>query len=370
MEKKEKRAFLYRDVYERIRQDIKNGVLAPGDKLDCEDDLALAHNVSKITVKKALELLKADGVIDRVQGRGTFVRASIPPDAAGAQNAPRKKLVGLVLEHVSSPFGLDMLYELDVLLGEAGYTMLTRFSYGSAEREAREIDALMSMGIVALITMPCHDSYYSLTILKLILENFPVVLVDKRMHGLPVSTVCTDGADAVFRLVVHMQERGCQSAAILTIDPSSTTSLSDRVNGFYRAMRETGMLCAAEWVLPRRTRNMPSATQDEEYLARIRRFLKEQDPMPDGVIATEYALGRLLHIAAEQEGLTIGKDFKACCIDEDELAARGYVFTHMKQDEKAIARAVVDLLLPMIAGQRAPAAAVSIPAFFRQGITT
>ncbi|MDD3411497.1 MAG: GntR family transcriptional regulator [Eubacteriales bacterium] len=367
-----RKAFLYMDVYEQLRQSITAGELKPEEKLMSEEDMALKYHVSRITVKKALELLKDDGYIDRVQGRGTFVRP--PQDHAPASaDAPRpqRKTIGFVLEHVASPFGLDMLYQTDQLLRQAGYTLLIRFSYGSVEKETEEIEALLSMGIQALITMPCHNSYYNMGILKLILEQFPVVLVDKRMYGLPVPSVCTDGEEAICRLVEHLHERGCRNAALITIDPSSTTSLTDRVNGFYDGLKKTGMSSAGECVLPKRSENLLQASlQDTDYTARINDFLDSFEQLPDAFVLTEFALSRLLNLIAVQRGLRAGKDFKACGIDEDYHSPWGFLFTHMKQDENAIAQHVVDILLKRLAGEEVTPEAVRVPALFRQGQTT
>ncbi|MEG0743027.1 MAG: GntR family transcriptional regulator [Clostridia bacterium] len=371
MSRADKKAFLYMDVYETIKQSIIAQELKGEQKLSSEDEMALQYHVSRITVKKALELLKADGYIDRVQGRGTFVRSDWPRNFERRESIlPKRKLIGLLLEHVASPFGLDVLYKLDQLLNEAGYTLLIRFSYGSVDKESEEINALLSLGIQALITMPCQNSYYNMTILKLILDQFPVVLMDKRMYGLPVPSVCTDGKAAIQRLVAHLQDCGCKNAALVTIDPSSTTSLSDRVNGFYQGLHETGITCAGECVLPKRTENLLSEAQEPAYLAHMERFLHSFEKMPDAIVLTEYALARFLYIVAAKQGMQPGKEFMACCIDEDYLSPGGYVYTHMRQDENTIAERLVEILLKLIAGEAVSLEPVWVPAIFRLGATT
>ena len=249
--------FLYTEIYEQLRAQIERGELLPEDRLPSEEALAEAHSVSRITVKKALERLREDGLIQRVQGRGTFVSRAMPGERRQGA-APARRLIGIVLEHVSSAFGLNMMYYMIQALDKAGYKACIRFTFGSTERESAEIDDLLSMGVAGLIIMPCHDSHYNLTILRLILEDFPVVLVDKRMHGLPVCSVSTDGREAMRRLTHHLCERGCKSAALLTIDPASTSSLGDRAEGFYKGLEETGMARAGECILPRRTSEMIS----------------------------------------------------------------------------------------------------------------
>jgi GntR family transcriptional regulator len=61
-----------KQVADRIRQKIEAGEIGP--KLPSHMDLAEQMEVAPRTVQRALELLKADGLIYTVPGRGTFVR--------------------------------------------------------------------------------------------------------------------------------------------------------------------------------------------------------------------------------------------------------------------------------------------------------
>lgn len=363
--------FLYMEVYQTLKAQILSGELRPEDKLPSEDELAQDYSVSKITVKKALELLKEDGLIHRVQGRGTFInRLDQHVQPVAEPHRRESRLVGLVLEHASSAFGLDMMYAIDRLLNEQGYKLCIRFTYGSTAKESEEIDDLLSMDVAGLIIMPCHDSHYNMTILRLILERFPVVLVDKRMHGLPVHSVCTDGREAMRVLAHHLKERGCENAAMITIDPASTSSLGDRAEGFYKGLEETGMRCAGECILPRRTDDMLSSEPEPQYVAGIGEYLDSLKELPDSFICTEYAIARALYAASVARNLMPGIDFKACCMDENALATQGSYFTHVRQDEARIAQKAVKILLRLIDGGTCEERDVRIQALFHMGKTT
>lgn len=69
---------LYSRVSNIIHNKIVSGQYEPGEKLPTEDELALNHGVSKITIRNALARLEADGLINRVRAKGTFVSEAIP----------------------------------------------------------------------------------------------------------------------------------------------------------------------------------------------------------------------------------------------------------------------------------------------------
>lgn len=64
--------------YQRLRDDLAAGISArtwrPGAPIPSETELATHHGVSVGTVRKAIDCLVAEGLLDRQQGRGTYVR--------------------------------------------------------------------------------------------------------------------------------------------------------------------------------------------------------------------------------------------------------------------------------------------------------
>lgn len=56
-----------------ILHSLHGGQLSPGDRLPSENELSEQLNVSTITVKRALDELRRQGLIRRIQGRGSFV---------------------------------------------------------------------------------------------------------------------------------------------------------------------------------------------------------------------------------------------------------------------------------------------------------
>jgi GntR family transcriptional regulator len=72
---------LYYQLEIRLRKQIEEGSLKPGDPLPAETTLANDYDVSRITVRRALDRLEEDGLIARRQGKRTRVSPNyVPPD--------------------------------------------------------------------------------------------------------------------------------------------------------------------------------------------------------------------------------------------------------------------------------------------------
>ena len=65
-------------VLQALRRRLAGGKLRPGDPLPTEGELCAAFGLSRITIRRALSVLEAQGLIHRRPGRGTFVAP--PPD--------------------------------------------------------------------------------------------------------------------------------------------------------------------------------------------------------------------------------------------------------------------------------------------------
>jgi DNA-binding GntR family transcriptional regulator len=76
---------LYQKIYSEIKQTIINGTLSQSEKLPSENELCKIYNVSRITIRKALDLLTEEGWVIKIQGKGSFAN----PDAK-----LRSKIIG------------------------------------------------------------------------------------------------------------------------------------------------------------------------------------------------------------------------------------------------------------------------------------
>ena len=78
----------YAQVANILKQKISQGVYQPGARLPSEAAIANQFSISAMTARQAIGNLAEEGLIDRVQGRGTFVKR---------------------LQFISSSFGLESL---------------------------------------------------------------------------------------------------------------------------------------------------------------------------------------------------------------------------------------------------------------------
>ena len=64
---------LYKYIKDDIVRQIKDGIYKPDQCLPSERDFCLIYGTTRMTVRHALNDLEVEGVVYRLQGKGTFV---------------------------------------------------------------------------------------------------------------------------------------------------------------------------------------------------------------------------------------------------------------------------------------------------------
>jgi GntR family transcriptional regulator, transcriptional repressor for pyruvate dehydrogenase complex len=100
-------------VMQRITQAIINHEINPGDELPSESELSLSMGVGKSSVREAIKMLSVMGVVESVQGDGTFIRHSV--DEHGINP--------LVYQMILMQVGDEYILELRKMF-EPAYTLL------------------------------------------------------------------------------------------------------------------------------------------------------------------------------------------------------------------------------------------------------
>src|ERR1700757_4493461 len=87
---------VYLRVLEDLRDQIRGGLLAPGDRVPSRNAIIAKYGVGETAAKHALQVLAAEGLIEAQAGSGSYVRRILPV----------RLLEHDRLHYPGSPFGL------------------------------------------------------------------------------------------------------------------------------------------------------------------------------------------------------------------------------------------------------------------------
>jgi DNA-binding LacI/PurR family transcriptional regulator len=361
------KAPLYEQLYAHILAEIEAGRLHPGNRVPSEKELAAQFHVSRITSKRALEKLAQDGIIVRARGRGSFVRSGDhgAPAAGTAEDHANAHgplpLVGFLVPDVSDTYGAHMLRVVEDELRQHGMRMVLCRTQGRRELEEQAIEDCLALGVVGLIIFPVYGEFYNERLLRLVLDHFPVVLVDRYLRGIPACSVCTDNLRAAEDLATYLIDQGHRRFAFVSPPPAGTSAIEERTLGVMAAMVAHGLafdanadIVQALCTLPGAvTPTTPSANLVEQDLETLTAFARAH-PDVTAYVTCEHPLAVLTLRALGRLGRQAPDDVSVACFDSSASPLDVSSITHMQQDEAAIGRQAVALLAMQLRGETVP----------------
>lgn len=91
---------IYQQLVDMTRAAMKKGLLTSGQKLPTVQELSAQLSVARGTIKRAYDELEHEGLIEKVQGRGTFVRYQ--PAASGSRKEQAMAAIDRLLDQLDA----------------------------------------------------------------------------------------------------------------------------------------------------------------------------------------------------------------------------------------------------------------------------
>ncbi|WP_239254093.1 GntR family transcriptional regulator [Listeria ilorinensis] len=343
-----KKRLLYQQVHEKLVTKIQSGSLPVGEKLPSEAELMNEFGVSSITLKKALELLKTEGYISRRPRVGSYVISDRPAAEHSETRTFDRPLIGCVMTDFDDTFGTKLLSGmLDEEEGKAH--LLLKKSHGDLHLEEKIVQEFIEMNVAGLIMLPASSKFVSPALLELATQKFPLIVLDRSLEGLPISSISTDNITAAKMITALLFQNGHQNIAMMT-SKSEVSTLENRIDGFIRAHASFHNTYQEDYIYRKIESVIPNSNVAVDTdIAHIVDFLQAR-PEITAVVAAEYNIALMLRQACKALGKKIPEDLSIVCFDHpdqyfDHLAFR---FTHIKQSQYKMGKKAITSLLEQI----------------------
>lgn len=328
---------LYLTVKDTIRRAIDEGTYPAGARIPSTQQLSRQLHVSLVTAHRALQELVAGGVLNRTQGRGTFVN-KLEGQGGGVRARSR---VGLVLHRDSSiaDYYHGRIFEGVRQAAHDQHVDLVLLRFGEDLR--RECDGLLCVN-------PLPDEVDS--VVTRASRDMPVVVVGATVASPTDGTVCcidSDNHDLARQAVATFAELGHDRIGYVGGNDAISNS-RDRWRGFEQGCLDDGreielgnVLRVGGWRL-----------NDEEKMELV--AMLRSPGRPTAVFAAGYYFALDLYTAAAEAGLGIGQDLAVIGVDDPPSAAHlSPPLATLRQPLKEMGQTAVVTLQQLISGQPA-----------------
>jgi DNA-binding LacI/PurR family transcriptional regulator len=217
-----------------LKEQIDQGNYQLYDKIPTEDELAKNLNLSRATIKHAVQNLVDKEYLVRKKKLGTFVRK---PSLQSSKNYR----IGILINYYKSGFGIEMIRGAGDKAIEHNCELVLCNSYDLHVQAEYHADRLIEQGITGVLYVPtaASDTKNRSLVQKFLKNNIPVVIADRVIAGLEIDEVITDNFDGAYKITKHLIDNGHTKIAIVI--STLLNSARERLSGYKKALTDAGI---------------------------------------------------------------------------------------------------------------------------------
>ena len=363
---------LHTQLLNQLRHLILSDQWAPGRRIPSETELQRQLKISRSTIRQALHKAEAEGLIERVPGRGTFV-------ASLSSNNDTSHLIGYItVDLLNSDFQYQLLSGAEKAAKEKGYRILFSNSNQNVDEESRLLNQLLEDKVGGILIWPALPNDPTRRLFQLAQQgSIPIVLMDRTLPSLNCDCVASDNYAGGYNAVKHLTDLGHQRIAFLSRPILQLSTIAERFRGYQRALQDAGLTPLPPWLVGTADQELRTRPALSAYssgvgpeIKQIARYL-ESSERPTAIFAINDLMALQALKAASQVGLRVPDDLAVVGFDDTVLLAHLEVpLTTVAQDAFGLGQQAAELLIERIEGYNGPPRQKLLPTQLRVRAST
>lgn len=301
----------YESVIEWINSNIDNGTLKPGSKIPSENELCEMFDLSRQTIRHAIEVMAGDGLLESRRGSGTYVADQRADDSL-------RSVVAVVTTYVDDYIFPSTIRGIESTLSEKGYSIQISFTNNTVNKERQILlDVLDRKDIAGIIMEPVKSALPNpnMDLYKRIVDRgIKVLFINSFYPELDLPHVSINDEECAYKAVKALINAGHKDiGCILKLDDGQGR---ERYRGYLRAMTEFGFPFTYDHVNFIDTIDIKDGAR---ALSRVKERLKGCSAV---FCYNDQVAGMLMQILSE-DGLKLPDDMSVIGMDDSDIARMG-----------------------------------------------
>ena len=360
---------LYAEIMQSIIRKIEAGEYLENQAIPNERELAEIFGVSRITSKRALEELQRLGYIYRRRGSGSYVSPlekmqNVSGPACQVLDSNASKIIALVIPVDASAAGmLDTIKGASEVLNSQGYFLTIHNTHENKGEEQETLEELINRNVAGIIFYPYSDKDNIEFLINLVMNNFPIVAIDRYIESVPLSYVVSDNFDGTYKAVEHLIKNGHRRIAYFTsASVGSATSVRSRYMGYCKALKDHGIVMDSSIVINdyKKYDETSFGSEYPDLISNIVKYLMNRGATAVQTLNDDNAI--MLEKTCLNMGVRVPEDL--CIAGFDNLDAAQHLevpLTTVKQDFYAMGKLAAEILIKALKENQYTFTAKNIP---------
>jgi LacI family transcriptional regulator len=265
-----------------------------------------AGNVSAATQEKVERAIEELGYVPNVMARSL--------------RSKRTRTLALIVSDVTNPFWTTVARGVEDAAQSHDYSVFLCNTDENPVKQQCYLDVVVAQRVDGVIIAPYDSDAQNLAQLRK--RNIPTVIIDRRIEGWDVDSVCGDSLSGAKALVQHLIRLGHERIAMLS-GPVNTSTAEDRVAGYCMALAEAGIPLDTRLIKRGEYRTLSGEKLTHRVLEES---ASGETSYPTAIFAANNVIAMGVIDALEQRGLRIPQDIALVCFDDLPNVSRLFPF--------------------------------------------
>jgi GntR family transcriptional regulator, arabinose operon transcriptional repressor len=355
---------LHVQLHNQFRHFILSGRWPAGTRLPSELQLQDHLNISRSTIRLALQSAEVEGLIERIPGKGTFVKEATRMNSG-------KKFIAFVTSGFESDFNRLLLNGAESVV-RCSHHRIVFCSPPNSDEERKLLGQLQRDNVSGILLWPHSDLTYPDHLdHRSGYQTLPIVMMDRTFEGLEYDCVTSDNYGGGRMIMQHLLELGHRRIAFCSHNRFVLPVL-ERLRAYNDMLQEAGIEVMEPWLLAAGSGEVSAgqalraaANPNSPEIRQILNCLK-QEPQPTAVFAVNDHVAIIVARAAKYLGLRIPEDLSIGGFDDTDIALYlETALTTVAQDSFLIGKRSAELLIERLEGYNGPPRTEILPVELR-----
>ena len=301
---------IYAVLAEELRRSIEEGEYRPGQFLGSEHELARQQGISRVTVRRASELLINEGLLERRAGKGLYVCGS------GA-NA---RVVHVISSNLRWYPPAMMSRGAQQAGEQKGIQVRVYDACGDLKNMTRDMAMLRQLPsgkVRGAVVTALPGAAFNQVLCELAMRRFPLVLVTQRLYEIDASSVISDNRDGGYKVGQALLKSGHRRIGF--IGDLASKGTQDRLEGLRDAIGDAELPFYRSLVVNLDVEGMLLGDWSQRAMAGTRELMTRSAP-PTAIFCSCDAVARAAYGVLGEMGLRIPEDVSIVGFGDDPLA--------------------------------------------------
>lgn len=318
---------------------IEENKVSAGEQLPSENEIASIFNVSRHTVRQALNYLVQEGWIYKERGKGSFY--------SNKKKNQVKKNVAVITTYISDYIFPRIISGIEEELRKKGYNLLLFSSDNDIENEKKCFESIINQDIAGLIVEPAQSSINNLhheSIKKLEKNNIKYIAINANCDEENSAYIVVDDEEGGYKLAHYLLELGHRSiAALFKVDDLQGEK---RRAGYIKALKEYDISFDKSIVGEYITDNQ------EMYVDQFTKKIAGMENRPTAILCYNDKVALRVIDNLRKENISIPDDMSIVSFDDSYLAVSSNIkLTTIKHPKQEMGIRAAKCIVDMIEGR-------------------